>query len=98
MFSFGKKREDKVKRLEKRVGELETELSEMKKLLIQASNEISNMDMVLKVAVTAQSQLAMDIHEIYTAVQKALNPEDYYADKILNYTWSDDDDDGGLLN
>ena len=56
------------------------------------------MDMVLKVAVTAQSQLAMDIHEIYTAVQKALNPEDYYADKILNYTWSDDDDDGGLLN
>ena len=70
----------------------------MKKLLLQASAEISNMDTVLRVAVTAQSQLANDIHEIYTAVQKALNPEDYYADKILNYTWSDDDDDGGLLN
>jgi len=98
MFSFGKKQKKQISELEKRVQDLEEELVNMKTLLLQASNDITSMDTVLRVAVTAQGQLALDLHEIYTAVQKALNPEDYYADKILKYAWSDDDDDGGLLN
>ena len=99
MFSlFGKKDKKKIESLENRVRELELELTRMKKLALQASADISSIDTVLRVAVTAQGQLASDVHEIYTAVQKALNPEDYYADKILRYTWSDDDDDGGMLN
>ena len=99
MFSlFGKKGKKKIESLENRVQELELELTRMKKLALQASADINSIDTVLRVAVTAQGQLASDVHEIYTAVQKALNPEDYYADKILRYTWSDDDDDGGMLN
>ena len=98
MFLFGKKKKSKVEELEKRVQDLEDELVNMKTLLLQASNDIANMDTVLRVAVTAQGQLALDIHAIYPAVQKALKHEDYYSDKILKYTWSDDDDDGGLLN
>tara|TARA_A100001011_G_scaffold192928_1_gene201502 strand:- start:146 stop:436 length:291 start_codon:yes stop_codon:yes gene_type:complete len=96
MFSFFKS-EKKIKSLEKRMMILETENKDLKKAMIQASMDLGNIDTILRATVFAQTQLAEDINEIYTAVKTALTPEDYYSKHVLKFG-PDDDDDGGLLN
>ena len=96
MFSF-LKNEKKLKSLENRMTILETENKDLKKTLLQASMDLANIDTILRATVFAQTQLAEDINEIYTAVKAALTPEDYYSKHVLKFG-PDDDDDGGLLN
>jgi hypothetical protein len=96
MFSFFKT-EKKIQSLEKRMTILETENKDLKKTLMQASIDLTNIDTILRATVFAQTQLADDINEIYTAVKSALTPEDYYSKHVLKFG-PDDDDDGGLLN
>jgi hypothetical protein len=96
MFSF-LKNEKRLENLERRMSVLECENTDLKKSLIQAALDLSNLDTILRATVFAQTQLASDINEIYTAVKSALDPEDYYTKHVLKYG-PDDDDDGGLLN
>ena len=96
MFSF-LRNSRKINMLEKRMSVLEAENQDLKKTLAKASMDLGNIDTILRATVFAQTQLAEDINEIYTAVKAALTPEDYYSKHVLRFG-PDDDDDGGLLN
>ncbi len=96
MFSFLKNNR-KIDKLEKRMSALEAENQDIKRTLAKAALDLSNIDTILRATVFAQTQLADDINEIYTAVKSALTPEDYYSKHVLKFG-PDDDDDGGLLN
>lgn len=94
----------KLEKLEKRLDELEKENELLKNAMSEISQNLVVVDTAMKIIMTAQQQVAIDVTTIYDALQQvigtaqrgAVDPLDEYLVKINPF--GSDDDDGGLLN
>tara|TARA_E500000331_G_C17164644_1_gene673232 strand:- start:579 stop:887 length:309 start_codon:yes stop_codon:yes gene_type:complete len=94
----------KLEKLEKRLADLEKENELLKNTMSEINQNLIVVDTAMKIIMTAQQQVAIDVSTIYDALQQvigtaqrgAVDPLDEYLVKINPF--GSDDDDGGLLN
>ena len=90
--------------MEKRLDDLEKENELLKNTMSEINQNLIVVDTAMKIIMTAQQQVAIDVSTIYDALQQvigtaqrgAVDPLDEYLVKINPF--GSDDDDGGLLN
>ena len=94
----------KLEKLEKRLDDLEKENELLKNTMSEINQNLIVVDAAMKIVMTAQQQVAIDVTTIYDALQQvigtaqrgAVDPLDEYLVKMNPF--GSDDDDGGLLN
>ena len=93
-----------MEKLEKRLDDLEKENELLKNTMSEINQNLIVVDAAMKIVMTAQQQVAIDVTTIYDALQQvigtaqrgAVDPLDEYLVKMNPF--GSDDDDGGLLN
>jgi predicted transcriptional regulator len=94
----------KLEKLEARFTKIEKENEELRLAMTEISKNLVAVDGMIKIMMTAQQQLAMDMNTIYDALNQVIStsrrgvvdPLEEYLVKMNPF--GSDDDDGGLPN